>query len=304
MHIARGIGQIIQQHQQDAQVIKTRIAPTPSGFLHRGNLYNILLNWWLARACGGTVLLRIDDLDQERVRTDYVDFIFRCLAWLELDWDEGPSGPDDLIKNWSQVHRMPLYRAQLAQLKQLNLIYPCACSRNTLRIQSCSCRYYRPSPTAHECHFKLAIPEHTDVNVKDALKGTSVRCNTRLEDPIVWRKNDSAAYHLASVSDDIHFGVSHILRGEDLMDATLIQVHMAKLAGFTDFQRIHFGHHPLLRDSEGGKLSKSAGSQSVMPELQQNPTRFLRAFALWAGIPQANDIQRLRDMLHIAVDKS
>lgn len=304
MHIARGIGQIIQQNQRDTQAIRTRLAPTPSGFLHRGNLYNIILNWWLARACGGIVLLRIDDLDKERVRTAYVDFIFRCFAWLELDWDEGPSGPDDLSKNWSQEHRMPLYRAQLEHLMQLNLVYPCTCSRNSLSIRPCSCKLLRPSLSGLEFSFKLALPEQPDVSVHDALNGKQLFSKNRQEDPIVWKKNDTAAYHLGSLTDDLHFGVSHILRGEDLIDATLIQTQMAKLAGLTAFEQIRIGHHPLLKDSKGGKLSKSAGSQSVMPELQQNPARFLREFATWAGIPEANDIQRLRDILQIAVDKS
>jgi glutamyl-tRNA synthetase len=187
---------------------------------------------------------------------------------------------------------------------QLNLIYPCICSRNSLSIRPCSCRHSRPSLSGLEFSFKLALPEQADVTVSDALSRTHFFFNTKHEDPIVWKKNGTAAYHLGSVTDDLHFEISHILRGEDLIAATVIQFQLAKLAGLSAFQNIQIGHHPLLLDSGGEKFSKSSGSRSVMPELQQNPALLLREFAIWAGLPKAVEIQRLRDILQIPVDKS
>ncbi|MBU6325674.1 MAG: hypothetical protein KJS92_09320 [Bacteroidetes bacterium] len=304
MNTAQGIGSLIRQAIINEQPVKTRLAPTPSGYLHRGNLYNLILNWWLARATGGKVLLRIDDLDRERVRPEYVDFIFRCLDWLELDWDEGPGKPDDLQQQWSQEHRMPMYRALMLQLKDRNLLYACTCSRNTLSKKPCDCRTSTAELSGREYSLKLVLPEQAVVYMQDALIGSALSHTTPLEDPVIWKKNDSAAYHLCSVSDDLYFGVSHILRGEDLFISSLIQQQLSQLAGLTAFGDIQIGHHPLIYGPEGAKLSKSAGSRSVMPELQQNQTLFLREFALWAGIPKSNEIQRLRDILQIAVDKS
>jgi glutamyl/glutaminyl-tRNA synthetase len=298
MPTAVGFGAFFQQLQQTQIQVKARLAPTPSGFLHRGNLYNMILNWWLARATSGKVLLRIDDLDRERVRMPYLDFIFRCLDWLELDWDEGPSGPDDLLQNWSQEHRAPIYQNLKQRLHESGFLYPCSCTRNTLKIEACRCKINAAETGPTLCSLKLALPE----TLYQTRRGSSD--GFILEDPVVWKKNDTAAYHLASVADDLHFNISHVVRGEDLIPATLIQQQLATMAGLQSFEHIVFMHHPLLRDASGMKLAKSAGSQSVMPELQEPPFALLRSFATWAGLPQAHEVQRLRDILHIAVDKS
>jgi glutamyl-tRNA synthetase len=298
MRTAVGLEPFFQQLQQNQTQVKTRLAPTPSGFLHRGNLYNFILNWWLARANSGKVLLRIDDLDQERVRMPYLDFIFRCLDWLEMDWDEGPSGPDDLLKNWSQIHRAPSYHNLKQQLLEQGLLYPCSCTRNTLHVKACNCKMHPADHLSGLYSLKLALPETFH------LAGPETPGGLVVEDPIVWKKNNTAAYHLASVADDLHFNISHVVRGEDLMPATRIQQCMANMAGLQSFDKIWFAHHRLLHDGSGLKLSKSAGSQSVMPELNEPPTALLRSFASWIGWPQAPKVQRLRDILHIAVDKS
>lgn len=298
MTAAVGLEPFFQQLQQSHLQVKTRLAPTPSGFLHRGNLYNMILNWWLARTASGKVLLRIDDLDRERVRMPYLDFIFRSMDWLEMDWDEGPSGPEDLLKNWSQEHRAPIYQNLKQRLRESGFLYPCSCSRNTQKIEACRCKLNVDNTLPGPCNLKLALPE----TMHQAQLGSSV--GFTWEDPVVWKKNDTAAYHLASVADDLHFNISHVVRGEDLIPATLIQQQLAIMAGLESFEQICFVHHPLLRDDSGMKLSKSAGSQSVIPELQEPPRILLNSFATWVGLPQAHEVQRLRDILHIAVDKS
>lgn len=96
----------------------TRMAPTPSGFLHLGNMYNFILNWLWARANNGKVLLRIDDADTERKRKEYLDDIFRVLEKTGLDWDLGPTGPDDFERNWTQAQRNDIYASLLATLRE------------------------------------------------------------------------------------------------------------------------------------------------------------------------------------------
>ncbi|MDZ7877442.1 MAG: glutamate--tRNA ligase family protein [Saprospiraceae bacterium] len=117
-------------------LLKTRIAPTPSGFLHIGNGASFVATWALARACGGTVLLRIDDLDAERMRLEYVEDIFRTLDWLGLDWDEGAFSVEDFSKNWSQHLRLEAYQKALKELQQTGDLYACTCSRKDIRVAS------------------------------------------------------------------------------------------------------------------------------------------------------------------------
>jgi glutamyl-tRNA synthetase len=115
-----------------AEGLRTRIAPTPSGFLHAGNAVNFLITHELARAARGTLLLRIDDLDAERARPEYLDDIFRSLEWLGIDWDEGPTGPEDFLRNWSQRSRIERYSELLLGLRKGGHLYACECSRKAV----------------------------------------------------------------------------------------------------------------------------------------------------------------------------
>jgi glutamyl/glutaminyl-tRNA synthetase len=116
--------------------LKTRLAPTPSGFLHIGNGASFVATWALARVCGGSVLLRIDDLDAERMRSEYVEDIFKTLDWLGLDWDEGAFSVEDFSKNWSQHLRMDMYEKALKDLQETGDLYACNCSRKDIRLAS------------------------------------------------------------------------------------------------------------------------------------------------------------------------
>src|ERR1700755_812419 len=108
---------------------KTRIAPTPSGFLHLGNAYSFALTAALAEKYGAKILLRIDDLDRERVQKEYVQDIFDTLNFLELPWDEGPRNVMELERDWSQIHRMGLYKEALDLLREEGDLFACNCSR-------------------------------------------------------------------------------------------------------------------------------------------------------------------------------
>ena len=115
---------------------KTRIAPTPSGFLHLGNGAAFVATWVLARVNAGKIMLRIDDLDAERMRPEYVEDIFKTLDWLGLDWDEGPFSVEDFSQNWSQHLRLDFYEKALSDLQKTGDLYVCNCSRKDIKLRS------------------------------------------------------------------------------------------------------------------------------------------------------------------------
>ncbi len=110
---------------------RTRIAPTPSGYLHLGNVLSFALTAALARRSGASILLRIDDLDRERVSREYVEDIFETLNFLGIPWDEGPRNVGEYERAWSQVHRLGMYREALERLRERRKVFACDCSRST-----------------------------------------------------------------------------------------------------------------------------------------------------------------------------
>jgi glutamyl/glutaminyl-tRNA synthetase len=247
----------------------TRIAPTPSGFLHAGNVASFVLTAGLAREWGAEVLLRIDDMDRERFRREYLEDVFETLGFLGIPWDRGPRNADDFESHWSQRHRLGIYEGHLRRLAESGNAFACLCSRTELaaagKEHPAACieaGYPLDTPGAawrlkpfHSMHVPL---RSFDGEIrKHSLSGPS-SC------PVVRKKDGFPAYHLCSVADDVHFGVDAVVRGEDLFESTLLQLHLAGLLGLGSFTSAGFLHHPLLLQSEGGKLSKSAGSTSVM----------------------------------------
>jgi len=114
-------------------MLRSRIAPTPSGFLHLGNAVNFVLTWLMVRKAGGTLRLRIDDADCLRAKPEYLEDIFCQLDWLGITWDEGPMGVDDFRGRFSQQLRLERYREFLAGLARAGHLYPCGCSRREMR---------------------------------------------------------------------------------------------------------------------------------------------------------------------------
>jgi len=214
---------------------KTRIAPTPSGFLHLGNVMSFLITADLAK--GAKILLRIDDLDRDRVEKEYVEDIFETLDFFGIDYDEGPRNYDEFENKWSQLHRLHLYNAALEKLRPH--VYACTCSRTQL-VEDNPCRY------------------------KDLpLDTPNASWRVRNKDFIVRKKDGFPAYQLSSVVDDLHFGIDLIVRGQDLWDSTQAQLYLAGLLEEPAFTNIQFFHHPLLEVVPGQKLSKSAGDTSI-----------------------------------------
>ncbi|HEY4335701.1 MAG TPA: glutamate--tRNA ligase family protein [Puia sp.] len=235
---------------------KTRIAPTPSGYLHLGNILSFSITATLARQTGAKILLRIDDLDRERAERKYIDDIFDTLHFLKIDWDEGPRDTEDFEKEYSQLHRMDHYHRALRRLQDNGEVYACTCSRTQILKDSPdgsypgTCRDKNiPLDTENAC-WRLHTPLSADLP-------------KQIQDFIVRKKDGFPAYQLTSVIDDLHYGIDLVVRGEDLRDSTLAQQYLATVLKEDRFARIAFYHHPLLLDATGKKLSKTDGDISI-----------------------------------------
>lgn len=229
-----------------------RYAPTPSGLPHIGNAVNFLLNWVAARSIkDGKILLRIDDLDADRKRPEYVEDIFETLAWLGIDYDEGPTDLIDFETRWSQQKRIDLYRNMLDQLVETGEVFACGLSRSDL--------------AAFEGKYPRVLREQgLSLDQPDVAWRVKTPEQLELTDFVVRRKDGIPAYQIASLADDIHFGVSHWIRGADLEPSTQAQMWLIELLGWKDTLRFECLHHPLLMDPQTQqKLSKSTGSTAI-----------------------------------------
>lgn len=248
----------------------TRLAPTPSGLLHAGNAINFLIARHLADATGAALLLRIDDLDAERVRTAYLVDIFRSLEWLDIRWDLGPRNVQDHLRNWSQQLRLARYGEVVDALRRSGLLYACTCSRSQLRRSGGDARYpgtcrERAVPLdTPDTSWRLRLPDQAPVTVA-GLDGstTTVDLAQAMGDPVVRQRNGRPAYQVASMVDDVDRGTTFIVRGMDLLPSTACQLHLATVLGAEGFLHVRFLHHPLIAGADGQKLSKSAGAASL-----------------------------------------
>lgn len=246
------------------QFARTRIAPTPSGYLHLGNVLSFAITAALAKQSGARILLRIDDLDSARVKREYVEDIFETLKYLDIPWDEGPRDYGDYKEVYSQVHRMELYRAGLQQLHDRDLVFACDCSRTTLLrnsegIYTGTCVHRGLPLDAEGYNWRL---DTSDVDLPQNMQYFVVR-----------KKDGFPAYQLTSLIDDMHFGVDLVVRGEDLWASTLAQSHLAQLLGYRSFLDTTFLHHVLLKTDDDKKLAKSAGATSINHLRKQGQTK-------------------------------
>jgi glutamyl/glutaminyl-tRNA synthetase len=238
--------------------IISRIAPTPSGYLHLGNITNFYNTWKYVRENNGILWLRIDDCDGTRERPEYVKDIFDCLNYLGIDWDKGPKDAEDFYQNYSQQDRMHHYRSYL---NKIDNSFVCECSRKDISQASKDGRYpgtcYDKDLRLKKNKTCLRIKTHSDISMGDF---------------VIWRKDDLASYQLVSLIDDIDTGCNFILRGEDLRQSTQAQLYLDQILG-TTLHRAQIIHHPLLTDSNGQKLSKGLGSYSIKQMIEQGYSR-------------------------------
>lgn len=254
------------------------------------------MTYAIARAQGGHILLRIDDLDKARCREEYVEDIFRTLDWLGLDYDEGPAGVADFFENWSQHTRLETYAEELDQLRQGGYLFACTCSRRQIREVSPDGRY---PDTCRQLSLDFNGPR-TAWRVKSPPEESSVSLHRwkaavqevpldSLDAFVVRQKNRLPAYQLASLVDDTRYGINFIVRGEDLRASTLAQSYLAQLLNKEAFLQTAFWHHPLMTDAEGHKLSKTkgAGSLKAWRESGRPAEELFRRAGVQLGIEEA-----------------
>lgn len=248
----------------------SRIAPTPSGFLHRGNAYNFLLTDRLIQQQNGLLRLRIDDLDAPRMRSAYLEDIFITLDWLGISWTEGPTSAAEHRDRFSQQMRISRYQQTLDQLAASGRVFACSCSRKEIVSISADGQYpgtciYKKLPLDMPgTSWRLRTDPGTIICLADPISGTqTIDLYRKNRHFIVRRKDGFPAYHVASLTDDVDYGINLIVRGNDLLESTATQLLLAKFLNLTTFEQTQFYHHPLIYTDDGTKLSKSAGSTSI-----------------------------------------
>lgn len=246
----------------------TRLAPTPSGFLHEGNVVNLLLTAWWARTAGGRLLLRIDDFDTPRMRAGYLADIFDTMAWLGVDQDDGPLGPGDFNAHWSMSLRRDRFASARDRLlaEHPDQVFVCACSRRELGPGGfcvAACRLRGMAWVTGENVVRLHVPAGTFVSPGATAGFPAPSWTVPPGDHVLWRRDDLPAYQLGSVVADEDLGVTAVLRGADLLDSSALQLHVADLLPAPGFRQADLRHHALLRDPAGHKLSKSAGARAA-----------------------------------------
>ncbi len=283
------------------QFNKTRIAPTPSGFLHIGNALSFALTAALARKTGAKILLRIDDLDQERVNIMYVQDIFDTLTFLNIPWDEGPRDVADYKKNWSQLHRADSYKSALQQLQEQGDVFACQCSRKQIdgRIYPGTCRHLAIPLDMPNTNWRLYTDEK-ELNIHMLNDGIiKTKLPAEMKDFIVRKKDGFPSYQVASLLDDLYFGVDLVVRGEDLYPSTIAQHYLASVLKKDAFQHITFHHHPLLVEPGGKKLSKSAGATSIKYLREQGKTAEDVYVEIGRMLGYSEDLRSFQDFVNL-----
>jgi len=249
--------------------IRTRFAPSPTGFIHLGNLRSALYPWAFARAKGGDFILRIEDTDQDRSSQEAVDVIIEGLQWLGLDIDEGP---------FYQMQRLERYQATLKQLIDSGKAYYCYMSEeelNTLRDAQVANkekpRYngtWRPEPGKKlpmipdgvKPVVRFKNPLDGNVVWSDAVKGVISISNEELDDLVIARPDGTPTYNFCVVVDDLDMNITHVIRGDDHINNTPRQINIIHALGG---QVPVYGHLPTVLNEQGEKMSKRHGAMSV-----------------------------------------
>ncbi|MBI4346347.1 MAG: tRNA glutamyl-Q(34) synthetase GluQRS [Elusimicrobia bacterium] len=271
-------------------VVKTRLAPSPTGALHLGNARTFLVNWALARRRGWRILLRIEDLDGPRVKPEAAAGILETLRWLGLDWDEGPLVQSDDLEP---------YRAAIRRLAEEGRAFPCSLTRGQIEAAASApqegahdVRYPRElRPRAWERRFEDAatnwrflVPERP-VAFVDAVYGPqSVSPAAIVGDFVVWTKRGVPAYQLAVVVDDHRQGVTEVVRGADLLDSAARQLLLYRALGLGP--EPSYTHLPLVIGPDGSRLAKRHGDSRLdrYRALGVRPERVIGLLARWCGL--------------------
>jgi len=245
--------------------IRTRFAPSPTGFLHVGSARTALYSWLYARRMGGKFILRIEDTDQERSTQEATQAILEAMEWLGLDWDEGP---------FYQTKHFDRYREVAENLLKSNHAYRCYCSKDRLeklRAEQLEnkkkprydghCRDLKQnSSNTDPFVVRFRNPDTGQVVVEDCVHGRVVFQNEELDDLVILRSDGVPTYNFSVVVDDWDMKITHVIRGDDHLNNTPRQINMLKALGET--QPI-YAHIPMILGSDGKRLSKRHGAVSV-----------------------------------------
>lgn len=252
----------------NSNITRTRIAPTPSGYLHLGNIYSFVLTALIAKKESGSLTLRIDDLDSERTRDEYLEDIFEQLNWLQIPIDFGPSSITEFREKYSQHLKINLYSNYIKRLEAKNCLYACDCTRSKIQQLSLSgvytgfCRL-RNLPHLHN-QLRVLLPPDKKISFHDELLGAvCIDLNKTMGDFVIFKKTQLPSYQLASAVDDLEMNMNLIVRGEDLIPSTAAQVFLSQLWGKDISLMARFYHHPLILENKDKKLSKSHDSLSL-----------------------------------------
>lgn len=280
-----------------------RFAPTPSGKMHIGNALAALLGWLQMRSCGGQYILRIEDIDEQRSREELIDELMRDLHWLGLDWDEGPDA-GGTCGPYRQTERKKLYEEALAKLQQAGLLYPCYCSRADIMAAASAphglasegrrypgtCRHLTAAEARQRAQGKkpalrMKVPA-SPITFTDEVAGPQTCFLEDSGDFVVRRADGMFSYQLAVVVDDALMGITHVLRGADLLDSTPRQLLLYEALGY---RPPRFAHVPLLVSEDGRRLAKRSGGLALSSLREQGvePQRIVGWLAWAAGLIEA-----------------
>ena len=245
--------------------IRTRFAPSPTGYLHVGGARTALFSWLYARKHGGTFVLRIEDTDLERSTAESVNAILEGMTWLGLEYDEGP---------FYQTHRFDRYKALIQQLLDEGKAYHCYCSKEELdeMREAQMARKEKPRYDGRCRHrsepregvapvVRFRNPDDGAVVIDDQVKGQIIVRNSELDDLIIARSDGSPTYNFTVVVDDLDMRITHVIRGDDHVNNTPRQINILKALGA---ELPKYAHVPMILGSDGARLSKRHGAVSVM----------------------------------------
>ncbi|MDX9768359.1 MAG: glutamate--tRNA ligase [Ectothiorhodospiraceae bacterium] len=245
--------------------IRTRFAPSPTGYLHIGGARTALFSWLYARRHGGDFILRIEDTDLERSTPESVNAILEGMTWLGLEYDEGP---------FYQTHRFDRYREVVRQLLDGGHAYHCYCSKEELDVMreeqmarkdkpryDGRCRLRSEPREGVQPVVRFRNPQDGAVVVDDMIRGRVVFQNAELDDLIIARSDGTPTYNLTVVVDDWDMGITHVIRGDDHLNNTPRQINIFRALGA---EPPRYAHLPMILGPDGAKLSKRHGAASVM----------------------------------------
>lgn len=261
-----------------ADTVRTRFAPSPTGFMHVGNLHTALFSWLTARNAGGTFLLRIEDTDEVRSTPEALSVIYGGLRWLDLDWDEGPDvgGPH---APYVQSERLDIYRQYLDSLLSRGMAYECFCTPEELEEERlimrarglppkysgrCACltdaqrEAFRAEGRPACVRFR--VKQEGVTVIPDRIQGEVSYENALIADSVIWKTSGFPTFHFAVVVDDYLMQVSHVIRGVEHLPNTQIHMQLQEALGFTSPV---YAHLPIILGEDRTKLSKRHGSVAV-----------------------------------------